>query len=190
MKAQDPEISVILQDWSREKKVSAEELFALVYGELRKLAGSYLRRGRSGHTLQPTALVHEAYIKLVDITDIQWADRSHFFAVSASIMRNILVDHERSKNADKRGGGASRIPIDDLLSLSTKPDVDILELDEALVELAKFDAKQSQIVELRFFGGLTIEDTATVLGISPATVKREWTIAKAWLHRRLKSDRQ
>lgn len=187
MKAQDPEISVILQDWSREKKVSAEELFALVYGELRKLAGSYLKRERSGHTLQPTALVHEAYIKLVDITDIQWADRSHFFAVSASIMRNILVDHTRSRHADKRGGGAARIPIDDLLSLSTKPDIDILELDEALVELAKFDAKQSQIVELRFFGGLTIEDTAAVLGISPATVKREWTIAKAWLYRKLKN---
>ena len=162
-------------------------LLTLVYDELRKIAAQYLRKENSGHTLQPTALVHEAYMKLVDISDINWQDRAHFFAVSANVMRHILVDHARAKLAEKRGGDAQRIELDDAISLSNEPNVDLLAVDEALNELANFDEQQSRIVELRFFGGLTIEETAHVVGISPATVKREWAMAKAWLHRKLKA---
>ena len=180
------EISVILKDWSEGNRASADRLLSLVYDELRKIAGQYLRKEKSDHTLQPTALVHEAYIKLIDISDISWQDRAHFFAVSANIMRHILVDHARAKLAEKRGGDAHRISLEDADSLSSEPDIDLLAVDEALNELAKFDEQQSRIVELRFFGGLTIEETAHVAGISPATVKREWAMAKAWLHRKLK----
>lgn len=179
------EISVILKDWSGGDRASADALLALVYDELRKIADRYLRRERSGHTLQPTALVHEAYMRLVDISDINWQDRAHFFAVSANVMRRILVDHARARLADKRGGEAERVALEDAISLSNEPDVDLLAVDEALTELAEFDEQQSQIVELRFFGGLTIEETAAVLAISPATVKRDWAMAKAWLHRKL-----
>lgn len=181
------EISVILKDWSGGNRASADVLLALVYDELRKIASQYLRKERSGHTLQPTALVHEAYIKLIDISDINWQDRAHFFAVSANVMRHILVDHARAKLSEKRGGSAQRIELDDAISFSGKPDVDVLAVDEALKKLAEFDPQQSRIVELRFFGGLTIEETAHVVGISPATVKREWAMAKAWLHRSLQS---
>ncbi len=179
------EISVILKDWSGGNRASADVLLALVYDELRKIASQYLRKERSGHTLQPTALVHEAYIKLIDISGINWQDRAHFFAVSANVMRHILVDHARAKLSEKRGGSAQRIELDDAISFSDKPDVDVLAVDESLKKLAEFDPQQSRIVELRFFGGLTIEETAHVVGISPATVKREWAMAKAWLHRSL-----
>jgi RNA polymerase sigma factor (TIGR02999 family) len=181
------EISVILKDWSGGNRASADRLLSLVYDELRIIAGQYLRKEKSDHTLQPTALVHEAYMKLIDISDISWNDRAHFFAVSANIMRHILVDHARAKLAEKRGGDSQRISLEDADSLSSEPDVDVLAVDQALNELAKFDEQQSRIVELRFFGGLTIEETAHVAGISPATVKREWAMAKAWLHRKLKS---
>jgi len=180
------EISVILKDWSEGNRASADRLLSLVYDELRKIAGQYLKKEKSDHTLQPTALVHEAYMKLIDISDISWNDRAHFFAVSANIMRHILVDHARAKLAEKRGGDAQHISLEDADSLSSETDIDLLAVDEALNELAKFDEQQSRIVELRFFGGLTIEETAHVAGISPATVKREWAMAKAWLHRKLK----
>jgi len=179
------EISVILKDWSGGDRASADVLLTLVYDELRKIAGQYLRKERSGHTLQPTALVHEAYMKLIDISDINWQDRAHFFAVSANVMLHILLDHARAKLAEKRGGDVQRIALEDAVSLSNEPDVDVLAVDDALKELAEFDEQQSRIVELRFFGGLTIEETAHVVGISPATVKREWAMAKAWLHRKL-----
>lgn len=185
MSEKENPISVILKDWSGGNQASADVLLSLVYDELRKIAAQYLRRERSGHTLQPTALVHEAYIKLIDISDINWQDRAHFFAVSANVMRHILVDHARARLSEKRGGGAQRIAIDDAISLSSEPDLDLLAVDEALNELAVFDEQQSRIVELRFFGGLTIEETAHVAGISQATVKREWTMAKAWLFRKL-----
>ena len=159
---------------------------SLVYDELRKIAGQYLRKERSDHTLQPTALVHEAYLKLVDISDISWQDRAHFFAVSSNVMRHILVDHARARATGKRGGEAERIALEDAISFSNEPDVDLLALDEALKQLAEFDEQQSRIVELRFFGGLTIEETAHVVGISSATVKREWAMAKSWLFRKLK----
>lgn len=186
MAERDQDISVILKNWSGGNRASADALLALVYDELRKIAARYLRKERSGHTLQPTALVHEAYIKLIDISDIDWQDRAHFFAVSANVMRRILVDHARARVADKRGGEADRIALEDAISLSKEPQVDLLAVDEALKELAEFDEQQCRIVELRFFGGLTIEETAHVVGVSPATVKREWAIAKAWLHRKLK----
>ena len=182
------QISVILKDWSGGNRASADVLLSLVYDELRKIAAQYLRKERSDHTLQPTALVHEAYLKLVDISDISWQDRAHFFAVSSNVMRQILVDYARARLADKRGGAAQRIALEDAISFSNEPDVDLIALDEALKQLAEFDEQQSRLVELRFFGGLTIEETAEVLGISPATVKREWTMAKAWLFRRMKNE--
>ncbi len=183
------EISVILKDWSAGRRESADVLLSLVYDELRKIARRYLRKERSDHTLQPTALVHEAYMKLIDLSDVSWQDRAHFFAVASSVMRNILVDHARARLAEKRGGEGQRIALEDVVSFSREPDVDLLALDEALNKLAKFDEQQSRLVELRFFGGLTIEETAHVLEISPATVKREWTVAKAWLFRQMKSAR-
>jgi RNA polymerase sigma factor (TIGR02999 family) len=188
MNREQPEISLILKDWSGGNRASADALLSLVYDELRKIARQYLRKERSDHTLQPTALVHEAYMKLIDISEISWQDRAHFFAVASNIMRQILVDHARARLTEKRGGEAQRIALEDAISFSDKPDVDLLALDEALKKLAEFDEQQCRIVELRFFGGLTIEETAHVVGISPATIKREWTLAKAWLFRKMKSD--
>ncbi len=159
-----------------------------VYDGLRKIAAQYLRKERSNHTFQPTALVHEAYMKLVDISDVNWQNRAHFFAAASTMMRRILVDHARARLTDKRGGDAQRIALEDVISFSAdKQDVDLLALDEALKLLAEFDEQQSKIVELRFFGGLTIEETGHVLKISPATIKREWTMAKAWLFRKITS---
>lgn len=179
---------MILRDWSGGKRESADVLLSLVYDELRKIARQYLRKERSDHTLQPTALVHEAYMKLIDISDVSWQDRAHFFAVASNVMRHILVDHARARQTEKRGGEARRIALEDAVQLSDERDIDLLALDEAMKQLAEFDAQQSRIVELRFFGGLTIEETAHVIGISPATVKREWTMAKAWLFRRMKAE--
>ena len=186
MSAEQREISLILKDWSGGKRESANVLLGLVYDELRRIARQYLRRERSDHTLQPTALVHEAYMKLIDISDVSWQDRAHFFAVASNVMRHILVDHARARAADKRGGEQQRIALEDAVNFGDAPDIDLLALDEAMRQLAEFDEQQSKIVELRFFGGLTIEETAHVLGISPATVKREWTMAKAWLFRKLR----
>lgn len=180
---------MILRDWSGGNRASADALLSLVYDELRKIAAQYLRKERGDHTLQPTALVHEAYLKLIDISDVSWQDRAHFFAVASNVMRHILVDHARARLTDKRGGEVQRIALEDAVSFSgERTDIDLLALDEALEQLAAFDPAQSKIVELRFFGGLTIEETAHVLNISPATVKREWTMAKAWLFRRMKGE--
>lgn len=183
------EISLILKDWSDgRRRESADVLLSLVYDELRKIARQYLRKERSDHTLQPTALVHEAYMKLIDISDVSWQDRAHFFAVASNVMRHILVDHARARQTEKRGGERERIALEDVANLSDETGIDLLALDEAMRRLAEFDPQQSKIVELRFFGGLTIEETAHVIGISPATVKREWTMAKAWLFRRMKDE--
>jgi RNA polymerase sigma factor (TIGR02999 family) len=182
------EISRILKSWSDGDRQSRDELIASVYEELHKIAAQYLRRERSDHTLQPTALVHEAYLKIVDISDITWQDRAHFFAVSSNVMRQILVDYARARETEKRGRGFKTIALEDAISFSEdKTDVDLLALDEALEHLSTFDPQQSRIVELRFFGGLTIEETAEVQGISPATVKREWTVARSWLYRKIHS---
>lgn len=182
------DISVILKEWSSGNREIADEILPLVYHELRKLAAQYLRKERPDHTLQPTALVHEAYLKLVDISEVNWQDRMHFFAVSSQIMRNILVDHARARLSEKRGGGIQKIELDEAISFSNSSSVNLIELDDALKHLAEFDEQQCKIVELRFFGGLTIEEIARVLNISPATVKRDWVMAKAWLHKTLKNN--
>ena len=161
-----------------------EQLLPLVYGELRKLAHGYMRGEREDHTLQATALVHEAYIRLIDWENVSWENRAHFFAVAAQVMRRVLVDYARQKNANKRDFG-QKIALDEAVSFSSEREIDLLELDDALESLAQFDKTQAKIVELRFFGGLTIEETAHTLKISDSTVKREWTVAKAWLHREM-----
>lgn len=178
---------MILKDWSGGNRESADVLLPLVYDELRKIAAQYLRKEHRQHTLQPTELAHEAYLKLIDISNVDWQDRAHFFAVSAQVIRRILVDYARAKATEKRGGEAERIflELEEVNSLSQEQDTDLLALDEALNLLETFDVQQSRIVELRFFGGLTIEETAAVLHLSPATIKREWTLAKAWLNKTL-----
>jgi RNA polymerase sigma factor (TIGR02999 family) len=159
-----------------------DELLPVVYGELRKLASSYLRRERVGHTLQPTALVHEAYMRLVDQTQVQWQNRAHFFGVAAQMMRRILVDYARAHEAEKRGGEFQKLSLDENIDVSGERDVNLVALDDALNLLADIDPQKMKIVELRFFGGLSVEETAEVLGVSAPTVKRQWRMAKAWLY--------
>lgn len=160
---------------------------ALVYDELRRRAAAYLRRERVGHTLQPTALVHEAYLRLVEQDRVVWQGRAHFLAIAASMMRRVLMDHGRRQKAGKRGGGGTRVTLDEAFSLVSPRGLDLLALDTALSELAAIDEQQARIVELRAFGGLEVEETAEVLGISTATVKRHWAFALAWLQRRLRA---
>ncbi len=167
---------------------AASKLIPLVYNELRRLAGGYMRRERTDHTLQPTALVHEAYLKLVEQRNVNWQGRAHFFAIAAQVMRRILIDHARGHLREKRGAGERPVPLDEALVFAPEQSLELVKLDESLERLAKLDARQSKIVELRFFGGLTVEQTAEVLGISPKTVKRDWSVAKAWLHGDLKAN--
>ncbi len=162
-----------------------DELLPLVYQELKRLASRYLRRERSNHTLQSTALVHEAFLRLIDQDRIQWQNRAHFFGVAAQMIRRILVDYARAQKSAKRGAGAPRLSLDEALAAGASPDLDLVALDEALGKLAAIDPEQERIVELRYFAGLSIEETAEVVGISPATVKREWAMAKAWLYQNL-----
>jgi RNA polymerase sigma factor (TIGR02999 family) len=163
-----------------------DDILPLIYDELRRLAGNYLRRERSDHTLQPTALVHEAYIKLIDQTQVKWQNRAHFFGIAANIMRRILVDYARQHKAEKRGGAAEKMPLEEeILIVSEGKSAELLALDEALENLAKIDPQKSKIVELRYFGGLSVEETAEVLGVSEITVKRHWRMAKAWLYGQL-----
>jgi RNA polymerase sigma factor (TIGR02999 family) len=169
--------------WREGDRAALDALLPIVYDELRRLARHYLRHERGDHTLQSTALVHEAYMRLAGQDPPQWQNRAHFFGIAARLMREILIEHARAQKAAKRGGGALRLTLDEKVAFVNQPDVDLLELDRALTELAGFDEQQSRIVELRFFGGLTIEDTSEVLGIAPATVKREWITARAWLYR-------
>jgi RNA polymerase sigma factor (TIGR02999 family) len=179
------EVTRLLKDWSEGRQEALDRLLPQIYAELRRLAASYLRRERPDHTLQPTALVHEAFIKLVDQRAVRWQNRAHFFGIAAQAMRRILVDHARAHAADKRGAGERAVSIDEALVTIGAPDVDLLALDEVLTRLAAIDAQQSRVVELRYFGGLTMEETAEVLNVSPATVGREWTLAKAWLYAEL-----
>jgi RNA polymerase sigma-70 factor, ECF subfamily len=180
------DVTLLLSGINNGDGTAPEKLLPLVYEELRRLARSYLQNERRDHTLQPTALVHEAYIRLVDWKNVSWQNRAHFFAVAAQVMRKILVDYARQKRAQKRGGGDTVLELDETVSFSSKREIDLILLNEALEDLAKLDPVQEKIIELRFFGGLTIEETAHALKISPATVKREWTAAKAWLYRRMK----
>jgi RNA polymerase sigma factor (TIGR02999 family) len=184
---QSPEgITQLLIDWGKGDQAALEKLMPLVYSELRRLASNYLRRERAEHTLQPTALVNEAYLKLVDQRNARWQNRAHFFGIAAQLMRRILVDHARQRQAVKRGGmDQHRLSITSAEAVVKQPEIDLLALNEALDELAQMDRQQSRIVELKFFGGLSIEETAEVLGISHATVERDWKLARAWLRRQL-----
>jgi RNA polymerase sigma factor (TIGR02999 family) len=183
--ADGAKVTQLLIEWNNGRKGALEDLLPLVYSELRRLASQRLRQERRDHTLQPTALVHEAYIRLVDQRRVRWQNRAHFYGVAAHMMRRILVDRARARKADKRGGEWERVTLTDNRTSNESRDVDVLALDNALQRLAALDPQQERIVELRYFGGLTLEETAEVVGISTATVKREWTIAKAWLRAEL-----
>jgi RNA polymerase sigma-70 factor, ECF subfamily len=179
------EITQLLLQWSGGDSSARDKLMPLVYHELRQLAGRYLRRERANHTLQPTALVNEAYLRLIDQHKVQWENRAQFFGLAAKLMRNILIDHPRAHLAAKRGGLQYRLSLSKIDQFSDQPDVELLAINEALEHLAALDTQKSQIVEMRFFGGLTIEETAEALSISHATVERDWTMARAWLRREL-----
>jgi RNA polymerase sigma factor (TIGR02999 family) len=178
-------VTQLLIAWSDGREDALDKLLPLVYDELRRIASGCLRREAAGSALQPTALIHEAYIRLVDQRRVRWRNRAHFYGVAAHIMRRIVVDHARSENADKRGAGWQRVPLTEQSVVAIPSNGDLLTLDEALTRLSAFDARLAQIVELRYFGGLTIEEAAEVLELSPATVVREWTIARAWLRAEL-----
>jgi RNA polymerase sigma factor (TIGR02999 family) len=176
------DVTQLLNAWGNGRQEALDELMPIVYQELRKLARGYLRSERNEHTLQPTALVNEAYLRLVDQKNVRWQNRSHFFGIASQLMRRILVDHARKRQSEKRGGGEVPLPFDEAKGVPTKPR-DLVALDDALTDFATLDPRAAKIVELRQFGGLSIDETAEILEISPATVKREWTAAKAWLRR-------
>jgi len=183
------EVTQLLIEWSNGDKAALDKLMPLIYDELRRLAHYYMSREHPGHTLQTTAVVNEAYLRLVNRKRVRWQNRAHFFAIAAQLMRSILVDHARSHAYAKRGGGARKMALDEALIISQERAAEVVALDEALGQLAEIDPRQSRIVEMRFFAGLTIEETAEVLSLSPATIKREWSTAKAWLYHELnKSD--
>lgn len=180
-----PDVTVLLKEWTNGKRDALDRLMPLVYDELRSLASSYLRRERPGHTLQSTALVNEAFVRMVNQRDVEWQNRAHFFGIAAQMLRRILVDHARSRNAGKRGSGVLAMSLNEEIAIANKLDWDVVAVDDALNGLSKLDGQQAKLVELRFFGGLTIEETAEALGVSPSTVKREWLAAKAWLSREI-----
>ena len=179
------DVTALLGDWSRGNRTALSELLPLVYAELRRVAARQLRKERTNHTLQPTALVHEAYIRLVDQRQVDWHNRAHFFGVAAQVMRRILVDHARRQGASKRGDGVRCVMIDEARYVTAPNEIPVLALDLALDRLATIDGELAAIVELRAFGGLTIEEAAKVLSVSPSTAKRDWRTAKAWLNREL-----
>jgi len=185
MASDSDNVTRLLLEWGDGNQQALEALVPLIYKELRNLAHNFLYRERPGHTLQTTALVHEAYLKLIDQNDARWQNRAHFFAIAAQAMRRILIDSARKHAAAKRGGPQEELSLDEVADIALEPDSNLLKLDEALNQLAKIDPRQSRIVELRYFGGLTIEETAEVISVSPATVKREWMMARAWLHQEI-----
>ena len=177
-----PEITQLLKDWSEGNQTALDKLMPLVYDELRRQASRYLRNERQGHTLQTTALIHEAYLKLIGINQIEWQNRNHFFAIASTAMRRILVDYARERKRDKRGGVAENLPLDEGLQISAnEKSVDLIALDEALSRLAKLDERQAKVVELKYFSGLSIDEIAEVLGIANSTVRLDWNLAKDWL---------
>ena len=179
-------VTELLHEWSSGKKEVADELLPLIYDELHRRATAFMRRERHNHTLQPTALVHEAYLKLIDQRNDDWNDREHFFAIASQVMRRILVDHARSRRRQKRGGSKADLPLEEaLLAGAEEANVDLIALDEAMARLAKLDPQQERLVELRYFGGLSLEEAARALGVSRATAARDWQVAKAWLHREM-----
>lgn len=181
-----PDITVLLKQAHKGDESALNELLPIVYDELRRVASNQLRNERSDHTLQATALVHEAYLRLLEQKEVDWQNRVHFFSIAAEMMRRILVNYAIQRNAKKRGDGAAKIELDEAIGFSKERELDLVILDETLNELAKFDPGQARIVELRFFAGLTIEETAQALGISDSTVKREWRSAKAWIMGRMR----
>ena len=183
-----PQVTQLLVAWGNGDQVARDQLMGVVYDELHRLAHRYMKRESPGHTLQTSALVNEAFVRLVDQKNVQWQSRAHFFAIAAQMMRRILVDYARGRNYAKRGGGAHQVSLDEELTVSDERTTEVVNVHEALERLAGFDARKSQIVELRFFGGLSIDETAEVLGVSPGTVMRDWTLAKAWLRREMTND--
>jgi len=183
------EVTQLLIEWSNGDKAALDKLMPLIYDELRRLAHHYMSRERPGHTLQTTALVDEAYVRLVNRQRVHWQNRAHFFAISAHLMRTILVDHARSHAYAKRGGGARKVPLDEAMFISQERAAEVVAFDYALEQLTRIDPRQSRIVEMRFFAGLTIEETAEVMSLSPATIKREWSTAKAWLYHELRKSK-
>src|SRR4030095_4722514 len=184
------EVTQLLIDWSNGDRAALDALVPLGEEELRRLAHRFMGRERAGHTLQTTALVNEAFVRLVHRKNVQWQNRAHFFGIAAQLMRTILVDHARSHAGEKRGGGADKLELHEALVVSQHKASEVIALDEALKQLELLDPQQSRIVELRFFGGLTVEEAAEVLHVSPATIKREWSTAKAWLYRELARQKE
>jgi len=188
MAAAPEEVSQLLVEWRNGDQEALDRLMPLVYDELRRIAGRYMNRERSEHTLQTTALVNEAYLRLVDQKNVDWQNRAHFFAVAASVMRHLLVDHARARGRIRRGADPQQVSLDEAALISEQKGEEMIALDEALTKLAAIDARKVKIVELRYFSGLSAEETATVLGVSEITVKREWLKAKAWLYRELSQE--
>ena len=189
MSEKNEDITQILQQWSDGDANAVERLFPFVYDELRRLARNYLAKERAGHTLQPTALVHEAYLRLINQDRTTWQSRVHFYAVAANMMRRILVNHARDRRAQKRGGDFQIVSLNENLDAAGENTLDVVRLDEALQNLEKFDERKSRVVELRFFGGLTEKEISTILEVSEKTVRRDWTMAKMWLQRELSKER-
>src|SRR5918998_3501540 len=187
MEENSQQITQLLKQWSSSGDAEVlDNLMPLVYAELHRQAAGYLRRERSNHTLQPTALINEAYLKLIDQRDVKWQNRAHFFAIAAQAMRRILVDYAKTRKREKRGGDDVKLQLDEAIEVSAgEKSIDLVALDEALTRLAKFDERQARVVELRYFSGLTEQETAEVLKVSPATVRLDWKMAKAWLHGQL-----
>jgi RNA polymerase sigma-70 factor, ECF subfamily len=182
MKPSRDEITQLLLDWNNGDRAALDDLLPVVYRDLRRLAHHYMSRERAGHTLQTTALVNEVYLRLIDQRSVSWQNRAHFFGIASQLMRRILIDHARSRRYAKRGGGAHQVSLDESAIVSRERGAELIAIDDALSDLESYDARKSRIVELRFFGGLNIEETAEVLAISPTTVQREWRSAKAWLY--------
>lgn len=185
MTSSPQQVTELLHDWRNGDRQALDELMPLVYEELRRIAHRYMRRERPGQSMQTTALVNEAYLRLVGSAPVEWQDRAHFFAISATVMRHLLVDRARARQYEKRGGGARQVSLDEAAAVSPAQDLNLLALDEVLEKLAAIDERKSRLVELRYFGGLSAEEAAEVLGVSEITVKREWLKAKAWLYREL-----
>lgn len=182
------EITERLIAWGAGDRVAFDQLLPVVYQELRRMAGNYLRQENPGHTLQPTALVHEAWLRLIDQERVDWRNRAQFFGVAAQMMRRILVDHAKARHREKRGGDAVKLSLDDMVNLSRERAAELLALDDALDELTGVDERKSRVVELRYFGGFSVEETAQILGVSPETVMRDWKLAKAWLYQQIRRE--
>jgi RNA polymerase sigma factor (TIGR02999 family) len=183
------QITGLLRAWGAGDQAALDQLVPVLHGELKRIARRYMRRERTGHTLQPTALVNEAFLRLMDVDGVQWQDRAHFFAVSAQMMRRILVNHALARGAGKRGGESPRAAFDEALVVAPERDSELVALDEALESLAKLDARKARVVEFRFFGGLSVEETAAVLKVSAQTVHRDWRLSKSWLAREMSGKR-